>query len=188
MMNLPKVTWRKYLKEAKRRGSDIDRIRRYKIRERAKRLMDDLTLAICGIEKLSKHPEKDFAIIFGNEKRYVELVKALYGGYERSKKQRIRNYMQKDADVALRALLLTDIKFSLERLYEDSRYRRRLVAELATMKVCDTPGAKRVAKLHGIEVFEISVYDAVAGIMTSKYKPQVRIEVIKPSSPQPYVS
>ena len=60
-MNLPKVTWRKYLKEAKRRGSDIDRIRRYKIRERAKRLMEDLTLAICGIEKLSKHPEKDFA-------------------------------------------------------------------------------------------------------------------------------
>jgi len=144
--------------------------------------MDDLTLIIRGIEKRSKHPEKDFAMIFDNEERYAEMVKALHDGYESSKNQRIRNYLQKEADVALHALSLTNIQFSLERLYTDSRYRRRLIAELANMKVYDTPGAKRVAKLYGIEQQEISIYDAVNDIMRSKCKPQVKIEVIKPSS------
>jgi hypothetical protein len=64
--------------EKNRRGK-----RRYDLRERAKRAIEDLVCVMSQLPKLSEHPERDYAMIFSDGKRLWVMIAVCSKAYEK---------------------------------------------------------------------------------------------------------
>jgi len=94
----------KQWKEREKKRTQLKRWYRSEYRAIAQRAIKDLTLIMVRLRKVSDHPERDYAMIFGDGTQYVDMVDACSRAYDISLQGRLRLWTKENIDILRDAL------------------------------------------------------------------------------------
>lgn len=119
--------------------------KRRDLRERAKKIMAKLTVTLESIQKISKHPERDFARIFQDEKVYFRMIEACNSAYEKGCESIMGLFNPANLEAIQFECWAAGLRPSAKQL-SDRHFRNRILKELAAKEV--DPGYSRLRRLR----------------------------------------
>jgi len=133
---MPKVKWRNWL-QAKPTDMPRDIMQqqrkwnmKFEIRKRAQQAMDDLTLIFEQLRKVSRHPGRDFAIIFQDESRLFKLLAAMEKAYELSIDFKLKLFDPKHLPILQDVLSRAGMGYYSKTQLKDRRLRHGVLEQL----------------------------------------------------------
>lgn len=130
---MPKITWRKFLKNEVKLRPGAERKMRFEIRQRAQKCIEDLNFILTNLED-SKKSENEFAKIFENEKQYFSLIETMQHAYDKSYQVPIKLANHENWRALKLALLAAGVKYDGDKALYDSNYRLEMVRKLKQME------------------------------------------------------
>lgn len=131
---MPKVTWKAFLQGKRKLKPGAERNMLYEIRKRAQENMQELTDIISGIRNVSKHPEREYARIFKDEKVYHEMRAVLYQAYFESYRSTLKLYLPENLDAITIACARAGIPLQSKKQLADRHIREKVLNRLKQEK------------------------------------------------------
>ena len=103
---------------------------RQKIRRKTFRALEDLTLIFEELQKVSRHPGRDYAIILQDENRIFKLLEAINKAYKLSVEFNIRSFSPEHLPILQDAFSRAGMGYYSKTQLKDTRLRLKLLEQL----------------------------------------------------------
>lgn len=137
---MPKITWKQFLKKEVKLSPNAEHNMRFEIRHRAQQAMEDLTFILDSLKEpgVSKHRERDYALIFQDEDLYFRMIQACHNAYDESYKSKLKLYVPEHMSIIWKICLEAGIKVPpMEKMFSNRNIKDRILSQLEKKKTED---------------------------------------------------